>query len=65
MRVALIAFLLAVVPTLAFAQMEADQVDTSILVNAKPSTFHFSIASGGVLCDDRFVGAAWNAESAP
>jgi hypothetical protein len=63
MRVALIAFLLAVVPTLAFAQMEADQVDTSILVNAKPGTFHFSIASGGGVIGTRSSGSLLGIDS--
>ena len=63
MRVALIAFLLAVVPTLAFAQVEADQVDASILVNAKPSTFHFSTASGGGVLGTRSSGSLLGIDS--
>jgi hypothetical protein len=63
MRVALVAFLFAVLPALTVAQMQPDQVDASILQNAKPNTLHISNAAGGGVLGKRSSGGLLGIDS--
>jgi len=63
MRTSVLVVLLTVLPALALAQMQPDQVDASFLVNAKPRTIHLSNGAGGGVLGTRASGNVLGVDS--